>query len=556
MSINKSEFMSQQESIELKRNRWPYEKEINFNMKMGEITPLTCIRVYPGMTLNLDVASILKVAPLKTPPMQNAVFKLFAFYAPDRISWDNYKYWFGEAKNPENPDEENTYLVPKVTLPKGGFAYNSFYDNIGCPPNVGNYKINAYLPRADRQIYNNYFRNQALENPLEVNRTDADDDPNQNMALRKLCKYRDIFTACLPTQSGAESVEIPLGTEAPVTVSVYGNGNVIGLMDAAKRDFIIGGNNSQSMVYTNSGLPQGISENGITPSPISGTLGLHTDPTKSGIIGKGIADLTKTIGAPIEGLYQAIAYNTYQYMLSRGGSRYFEHISNVYGIANPEGVIQIPEFLGSASQFIEFDTVTQLSEGTNAGLGHRAANGYCEIYNNLINKSFGEFGYILIYGAVTYKPKYQMGVSKQLQEDDLLEMFNPIFNLMGDEAIFNSEIYVQDDDVVNEQGEPVNNDVFGYNRRNSRIIYQVDEIHGEQRSQYKLSLDTNHFSEDFDKLPVLNKDFDKVTDEGFKRALAVTDETQFIGIASITGTQDIQIPFNAIPSPLPDIIKS
>ncbi len=144
MSINKEEFMSQQESVELKRNRWPYEKEINFNMKMGEITPITTIRVYPGMTLNLDVASILKVAPLVTPPMQNAVYKMYAFYVPDRISWENYKYWFGEAKNPENPEEETTYLVPKVTLPTGGFDYNSFYDNIGCPPNVGNYKINAF----------------------------------------------------------------------------------------------------------------------------------------------------------------------------------------------------------------------------------------------------------------------------------------------------------------------------------------------------------------------------------------------------------------------------
>ena len=569
MSINKEEFMSQQESVELRRNRWPYEKEINFNMKMGEITPITTIRVYPGMTLNLDVASILKVAPLVTPPMQNAVYKMYAFYVPDRISWDNYKYWFGEAKNPENPEEETTYLIPKVTLPKGGFDYNSFYDNIGCPPNVGNYKINAFLPRGDRQIYNNYFRNQSLETAIPVNRTDSDDDPEQNMALRKLCKYRDLFTACLPDQSGAESVEIPLGSEAPVSVSnlkIYGNGKVLGITDGTN----VGALAQQQANYFNIYQSNADGNPNLNTAPVGTTvkqsmndnykkaIGVRTEANYSGLTGHGtgVADLSKAIGAPLEGLYQAIAYNTYQYMLSRGGNRYFEHISNIYGVANPEGVIQIPEFLGSCSQYIEFDTVTQTAEGTDAGVGHRTANGYCEVYNNMINKSFGEFGYIYIYGVVTYKPKYQMGVSKQLQEDDLLEMFNPLFNLMGDEAIYNSEIYVQDDTVKNEEGTPVNDDVFGYNRRNSRIIYPVDEVHGEQRSEYKQSLDTNHFAEQFTKLPVLNKNFDKVTDEGFKRALSVTDETQFVGIALITGTQDIQIPFNALPSPLPDILKS
>ncbi len=380
------------------------------------------------------------------------------------------------------------------------------------------------------------------------------------MALRKLCKYRDLFTACLPDQSGAESVEIPLGSEAPVSVSnltIYGNGKVLTLSNS-EIGFCLGTNGSNTPITVQKwGVPMTSAK--ATPYKIDGgEYGVNIDPELSGLTGHGtgIADLSKAIGAPLEGLYQAIAYNTYQYMLSRGGNRYFEHISNIYGVANPEGVIQIPEFLGSCSQYIEFDTVTQTAEGTDAGVGHRTANGYCEVYNNMINKSFGEFGYIFIYGAVTYKPKYQMGVSKQLQEDDLLEMFNPLFNLMGDEAIYNSEIYVQADTVKNEEGTPVNDEVFGYNRRNSRIIYPIDEVHGEQRSTYAQSLDTNHFAEQFTKLPVLNKNFDKVTDEGFKRALSVTDETQFIGIALITGTQDIQIPFNALPSPLPDILKS
>lgn len=568
-TLNIEKFYKSFPTLSHRRNRFPYEKEINWNLKLGEITPIAAIRVVPGQTYNLDMSTVMKVAPLSITPMDNLVAKFFAFWNPDRNDWDNYKYWFGEKQNPENPEEEPTYLVPKVTAPgtwteeiikivngqeetetvtHTGFSFNSFYDNIGAVPGVSNYKIDAFLPRTDRHIYNTYFRNQTLENPLEINKGDEDDNPMQNMKLRKICKPRDLFTQCLPTQSGTTPVEIPLGSTAPV----IGNGTVIGLTDGANYGGLTGytsfyteGGNTRVNAY---GQEIDSSKNYGNTSRLLNAhgLGLTEDGTKSGLI----ADLTKAMGAPLEGLYQAVAYNTFQYLTSRGGNRYFEHISNIYGTVNPDGVLQQPEFLGSLSQMIEFDTVTQTSStaGENTPLGNRASNGYMENYGGIINKSFGEFGWIIIYGVVTHYPKYQQGVTKLMQTDDPLELFNPIFNLMGDEAIYRSEIYVQPDDVVNEDGTPVNDEVFGYGKRNSRLLYPVNEVHGEQRSSYPQSLDAYHFAQEFEEAPTLNKEFDKVTDEGLKRALTVTDETQFICNSLITGTQDIEIPIEAIPN--------
>ncbi len=541
-ALNIEKFYKSFPTLSHKRNRFPFEKEINWNMKLGEITPIAAIRVVPGQTYNLDMSTVIKVAPLSITPMDNLVAKFFAFYNPDRNDWTKYKYWFGEKQNPENPEEEPTYLVPKVTAPEGGFEFNSFYDNIGCPPGVPNYKIDAFLPRTDRQIYNYYFRNQTLENPLSVNLGDEDDDPNENMKLRKICKPRDLFTQCLPTQSGTTPVEIPLGSTAPV----IGNGKTLGLSSGTINVGIWPDSSSAINISTSAygkdvgqNLPEG------EPGPI-GSLGVTKEGKNSGLI----ADLSNAMGAPLEGLYQAVAYNTFQYLTSRGGNRYFEHISNIYGTVNPDGVLQQPEFLGSTSQMIEFDTVTQTSSTASepTPLGNRTANGYMENYGELINKSFGEFGWIIIYGVVTCYPKYQQGVSKLMQTDDPLELFNPIFNLMGDEAIYRSEIFVQSDDVVNEQGTPVNDEVFGYGKRNSRLLYPVNEIHGEQRSSYAQSLDAYHFAQEFEEAPTLNKDFDKVTDEAFKRALTVTNETQFICNSLITGIQDIEVPLEAIPN--------
>lgn len=559
MDINIEQFFKSFPTMSHPRNRFPWKKTVNFNMKVGEITPLMLIRTAPGVTYNLDLATILKCAPMQVPPQDDAVYKVFAFYQADRNTWNNYPYWFGEKQKPENPEEEPTYLVPKVTLPKGGFAYNSFYDNIGCPPEVGNYKIDAFIPRADRQIYNTYFRNQTLENPLDINLGDEDDDPNENMQLRKICKPRDYFTQGLPTVSGTTPVEIPLGSTAPV----IGNGTVLGFEyrngadQPVTRTFGLssGGqfdDNGEIFRPNLYGQPvgTGIVDSNVVATSTNRGVGVTTDPTASGLI----ADLSKAMGAPLQGLYQAIAYNTLQYITSRTGERYFERLSNIYGVVNPDGVLRQPEFLGSTSQLIEFDTITQTSSttGQESPLGHRASNGYCESYGeNLITKSFGEFGWIFVYGVITLYPKYQQGVSRLMQTEDPLELFNPIFNYMGDEEIKNSEIYVQDDEVVDEDGTPINDKPWAYGKRNSKMLYPIDEIHGEQRSSYSQSLDFNHFAEYYSELPNLNKEFDKINDSGFKRSLQLQEETQFVGNCMMTGTIDIEIPTEALPQPMP-----
>lgn len=570
-NLNIEEFYKAFPTMGHRRNRFPYKKEINWNMNMGDITPIAAIRVVPGVTYNLDLATVLRVSPLVTTPMDNAIAKFFAFYNPDRNTWNNYKYWFGEKQNPEDPENEPTYLVPKVKIPELSAAakaaiksgnyenisetvmneiksrYNTFYDCIGCPPEVGGYEIDAFLPRTDRQIYNNFYRNQSLENALAVNKTDSDDDYNENAQLRKICKPRDFFTQLLPTQNGTSPVKIPVGDRAPVV----GTGMTMGLTNGTNQGGLeyIGG--AYLTAHTGAYGKNTSTDAGIDGQPVQGHLGLTKDASKSGLE----ALLSLAEGAPLEGLYQAIAYNTLQYITSRGGNRYFEQLSNVYGVVNPDGVLDIPEFLGSSTQIISFETVTQTSATDNepTGVGTQNANGYMEDYNNIINKSFGEFGWIIIYGTVTHNSKYQQGISKLMQTSDPLELFNPIFNNIGDEAVYRSEIYAQSDTVVNEQGQPVNEEVLGYGKRNARIIYPVNEIHGIQRSSYPQSMDTTHFAEYYSENPILNKEFDKVSDEGFKRALQVQDEPQFLCNSLITGTIDVEIPINAVPAISPTI---
>lgn len=556
MNYNIENFYKSFPTIETHRNRFPFKKEINFNMKMGEITPICAIPVVPGQTYHLDMATVLKVAPLSTSPMDSATWKAFAFYQANRNTWDNYNYWFGEKKYPENPEKESTYMVPKIKMPETGCKFNGFFDNIGIPPQAKNYKIDAYMHRMDQQIWNTYFRNQNLENAIEVNTGDEDDEYTEEIdTLRKIARPRDLFAQCLKNQTGDTTVQIPLGTTAPVITGAKNSPTgTPGLEMTFRRT-----DGSELPTATNI-FPLGINSRttGDTFPHLIANTGGNTD--SAGVFGiyptNLIADLSKAMGAPLQGLYQAIAANTVEYIKSRGGTRYFELLTNLYNVTNPDQVLRLPEFLGSVQRTIDFDTITQTSQTAEqeTGLGYRGANGYLEDYNQIISKSFGEFGWIIIYGVVTYHPKYQQGVSRLMNTEDPMDLFMPIFNRMGDEAIFLDEIYAQDPAVKQADGTPENDIVWGYGKRNSRLLYPINEVHGEQRSDYPQSLDKNIFSTFYDEAPKLNKDWDKLDGEGFKRALAVQEETQFIGNAMITGIQDIEIPLDAIPSPIPDQI--
>ena len=96
---------------------------------------------------------------------------------------------------------------------------------------------------------------------------------------------------------------------------------------------------------------------------------------------------------------------------------------------------------------IEFDTVTQTSSTSSepTPLGNRSANGYMENYGGIINKSFGEFGWIIIYGVVTHYPKYQHGIDKYSTYDDPLELAETLIPT-GKDYIVRFELVKHEDD--------------------------------------------------------------------------------------------------------------
>ena len=105
------------------------------------------------------------------------------------------------------------------------------------PPLVSDIRnISSLFNRGMDLIWNEWFRDENLQNSFTINTGDSADDP-AIYALRKRGKRKDYFTSCLPWPQKGNAVSISLGSTAPITGTLnvprtpisfltnYGNGN-------------------------------------------------------------------------------------------------------------------------------------------------------------------------------------------------------------------------------------------------------------------------------------------------------------------------------------------
>ena len=140
----------------------------------GDLVPIFVDEALPGDTFNIDMAGFGRMATPIHPVMDNLYLDTFFFAVPIRLIWDNWEKFNGEQTN---PGDSTDYLIPQVTTPGSGYANGSLFDYFGIPTDVsGLENVNALHARAYNLIWNEWFRDENLQDSIVVNKDDGPDN--------------------------------------------------------------------------------------------------------------------------------------------------------------------------------------------------------------------------------------------------------------------------------------------------------------------------------------------------------------------------------------------
>ena len=470
---------------EIPRSSFEIQTAHKTTFNAGDLIPVYVDEVLPGDTFNLRMTAFTRLATPLYPTMDNLHLDSFFFFVPNRLIWSNWQKFMGQQ---ENPGDSISYLVPTTTTPASGYAVGSIFDYMGLPTvgqvNTGSTVSHSVLHlRAYNLIWNEWFRDENLQNSVTVNKGDGP-DTYSDYSLLKRGKRKDYFTGALPWPQKGTAVTLPLGTSAPIVgdLSFSGSsatGNYVQVRDTSGNlKQLVGGGGVGSAVYGGSGT--------------NGTTSLY-------------ADLSSATAATINQLRQSFQIQKLLERDARGGTRYTEIIRSHFGVISPDARLQRPEYLGGGSTPIQINPIAQTSgtnaSGTSTPLGNLAAMGTGLAHGHGFTQSFTEHGVIIGLVSVRADLTYQQGLRKMWSRSTRYDFYFPAFAMLGEQAILNKEIYVR--------GTSDDNNVFGYQERWAEYRYNPALITGLFKSTSAGTIDGWHLAQKFTSLPTLNDTFIK-----------------------------------------------
>lgn len=565
MNRNNERHFLQIPEMHASRTRFNRDQTILTTFDSGKLIPFFVDEVLPGDTFQVDTAAIIRMSTPKYPVMDDAFIDFYYFYTPNRILWDSFKHFMGEAEEtPWMPTK--AYAVPQIKInastPKPGPDEKSILDYMGVPTKIKKpFSINALPIRAYVKIWNEFFRDENVDNAAVLKTDDADVtykfEPETTETLEKdlqnavlggnllpVNKYHDYFTSCLPyPQRGPE-----------VTLPMQGNASIIPYVDfdLTKKAVAYGTATSKTSPWEYGGFSQGWTE------PSKGSTKTLTGVPKednkyywtSMFPNEGeksqfaylAADLNSVTAATINDLRQAVAVQQYYEALARGGSRYREQVRALWDVTISDKTVQIPEYLGGGRYQVNVNQIVQTSgqqTEKDTPLGETGAVSVTPIRESSFTKSFEEHGFVIGVACVRHNRSYQQGLERFWSRRDRLDYYVPQFANIGEQPVKKKEIMLT--------GETTDEDTFGYQEAWADYRMKPNRVSGLMRSNATGTLDFWHYADNYDTVPTLSQEWMAEGKAEIARTLIVQSEPQFFGAVRVANKTTRRMPLYSVP---------
>lgn len=527
MNRNSEQHYAQVPHAEIRRAKFQRDFNLLTTMNEGDLVPIYLDEVLPADTFKINLNALIRMATPLYPVMDNAYIDFYFFFIPSRLLWKHFENLMGQNDSTFWA-EQTEYTTPVTTAPKDGWNVGTLADYFGIPTGVSGLKVNSLPFRAYCKVWNEWFRDENLQQPVTQSMDDTTTagvntgtnltDAEAGGLPLKVCKYKDYFTSCLPSpQKSTEPITIPMLGKAPV---------VWGMTSQELKDFGILINSDDSNYYygpTTGNQGQAIHVRREPADKKNKVLYGHTARNGTAALTPMEADLSNVTGATINELRQAIAVQHIFERDARTGTRYKEILKGAWGVTSPDARLDRSEYIGGHRMPINVNQVIQTSStDSTSPQGNTGAYSMTTLSRNMCTYSATEHGFVLGLAAIRVDHSYQQGLSRLWTRSTRFSYYDPMLANLGEQAVLNQEIYAQ--------GQAKDEEVFGYQEAWADYRYRTNMVTSEMRSTYAQTLDAWHYADKYDALPTLSSSWIKEGTENIDRTLAVqsSNSHQFI----------------------------
>lgn len=555
MNRNNERHFNQIPQMKASRTRFNRDQTILTTFDAGKLIPFYVDEVLPGDTFSVDTAAIIRMTTPKYPVMDDSFIDFYYFFCPNRILWDNFKHFMGEVEEtPWTPAK--TYSVPQIKIngtdEKPAPDERSILDYMGVPTKVKKpFTINALPIRAYIKVWNEFFRDENVDNAAVLKTDDADvnyefGDENsiqeaENNAykggnLLPVNKFHDYFTSCMPYPQRGPDVTLPMAGNAPIYG--YKEKELINKWTAKT----LMGDTAEGNYFTQGSATQGQSTM-IGSEPTANNTAVPLKTLFQGQLNTGTAymgaDLSTITGATINQLRQAISVQQYYEALARGGSRYREQVQALWNVVISDKTVQVPEYLGGGRYHININQIVQTAENDKSPLGETGAMSVTPINESSFTKSFEEHGFVIGVCCVRHNRSYQQGLERFWSREDRLDYYVPQFANIGEQPVKKKEIMLT--------GEASDEETFGYQEAWADYRMKPNRVSGLMRSNATGTLDFWHYGDYYESVPTLSQEWMEEGKKEIARTLVVENEQQFFGAIRVANKTTRRMPLYSVP---------
>jgi capsid protein (F protein) len=487
------------------------------SMDMGQIVPIACIPTLPGDKVNVDVDAFIRGMPTIAPIMDKVDIKINHFYVPYRVLWSRFEEFISHSdKHKLRGDEKPT--IPVFDAYNLSLSYKDKLKKLKAMPESAKFK---YFPLME--TYSAKYQLGKLANYLGLDTQIMPDKENDTthkdlISLMPILAYNRIFLDYYAPQRWvnyftqnntshwfmklSKLMETIKNSNNYKLTGSTGGTNTGDLMDFFGLSGVGYGFNdfedditallSIKNVYWNqdyfsSALPEPTLFGDVklplftedTPDNkkhliVSG--GSHMEFANSGNFANA-SDIkhNNTVLSTIRDLRKSISLQHYFETLSQSGGRYLETMEVMFGKRLPDDMLSYSEYLGGSVIPLFVNEVEQTAPAVVGNkqtyLGDLSGKPVAAGDTENVFFEADEYGVYMCMAHIVPKRSYARHFNRAWRELDALDLPNPAFEGLGDQAVYMYEL--------GNSTKSIANNIFGYVPRYAHYKTVLDRYSGE-----------------------------------------------------------------------------